>query len=164
MSYATPWANASNTPFRLYKHYIHEGGISTPLIAHWPAGIHSPGRITTQVGHVMDIMVTCVDVAAADYPAMFNGEDIFPPEGQSLRPAFTGEDFAHFPIGWEHHGNRGYREGKWKLVASGEEWELYDMEADRTELTNLAAVHPGITRAMIAKYEQWASRVGVVEW
>jgi arylsulfatase A-like enzyme len=164
MSYSTEWANASNTPFRMYKHYIHEGGISTPLIAHWPAGIKSPNRTTSQIGHIMDIMATCVDISGAEYPATFNGEKIILSEGQSLRPAFNNKVFKHNPIGWEHHGNRGFRDGRWKLVAKSKEWELYDIESDRTELRNLASVHPEITREMIGKYNNWAARVGVIEW
>ncbi|KKL98297.1 hypothetical protein LCGC14_1825810, partial [marine sediment metagenome] len=153
-----------NTPFRMYKHYIHEGGISTPLIAHWPSGIKSPNRTTIQVGHIMDIMVTCVDISGAEYPDTFKGEQIILSEGQSLRPAFNNKVFKHNPIGWEHHGNRGFRDGRWKLVAKSKEWELYDIESDRTELRNLASVHPEITREMIGKYNKWAARVGVIDW
>ncbi len=164
MSYAREWANVSNTPFRLYKHYIHEGGISTPLIAHWPAGIASASRISGQLGHIIDIMPTCLDIAGADYPQKYRGEIIQPMEGQSLRPVFNGETFIHHPIGWEHAGNKGYREGKWKLVSSGKDWELYDIEADRTELTDLSQVYPDIKEDLVAKYEQWATRVGVIDW
>ncbi|MFT7159638.1 MAG: arylsulfatase A-like enzyme [Bacteroidia bacterium] len=166
MSYSTEWANASNTPFRLYKHFIHEGGISTPLIAHWPAGIKSPNRMTNQVGHLIDIMATCVDVAGANYPTSYNGYQIKPAEGQSLVPAFNNRVFDHRPIGWEHHGNRGFRDGKWKIVDknANDKWELYDIEADRTELNNLVTKYPGITQEMIEKYTEWASHVGVIRW
>ena len=163
MSYSTEWANASNTPFRYWKTYIHEGGISTPLIAHWPAGIKSPNRNTDQVGHIIDIMATCVDISGTQYPATFKGEQIKPAEGQSLSPVFNNKDFKHNPIGWEHRGNLGFRDGKWKLVAiKNAEWELYDMEADRTELKNLASAFPEITQEMIKKYENWALRMGVI--
>jgi arylsulfatase len=162
MSYSAEWANASNTPFRMYKHYIHEGGISTPLIAHWPAGIKSPDRNTNQIGHLIDIMATCVDISGTQYPATFKGEQIKPAEGQSLRPVFNNKDFKHNPIGWEHHGNRGFRDGKWKLVAKSKEWELYDIESDRTELNNLVSAYPEITQDMIEKYEKWATRIGVI--
>jgi arylsulfatase len=164
MSYSAEWANVSNTPFRYYKHYIHEGGISTPLIAHWPAGIKSENRKSNQVGHLIDIMATCVDVSGAIYPVTYKGEQIKPAEGQSLLPVFNNKDFKHNPIGWEHHGNRGYRDGKWKLVAINKEWELYDIEADRTELINLASVFPEKTREMVEKYEKWAKKVGVIKW
>lgn len=167
MSYSAEWANVSNTPFRLYKHYVHEGGIATPLIAFWPKGIRNPSRISRQLGHVIDIMPTIVDVSGARYPDVYRGETILPMEGQSLGPVFQNQSFVHAPIGWEHEGNRGFREGKWKLVATkGPEaaWELYDMEADRTEMRNLATVHPDITASLVQKYTEWANRVGVVDW
>lgn len=165
MSYSTEWANVSNAPFRLYKSFIHEGGISTPLIAHWPAGIKSPNRISKQVGHLVDLMSTCIDIAGAKYPGTYRGYSIVSAEGQSLSPVFSNKTFKHKPIGWEHFGNRGFRDGKWKLVAKSEkEWELYDMEADRTELNNLADVYPEKTCEMIEKYEKWATRVGVINW
>ena len=136
-SYGLSWANASNTPFRRYKHWVHEGGIATPLIVHWPAGAGSkPGALTNQVGHVIDILPTCLDLAGADYPETFHGHALTPPEGRSLRPLIEGraepEDRTLF---WEHEGNRAVRQGRWKLVAVHDEpWELFDMEADRTEL------------------------------
>jgi arylsulfatase len=164
MSYSREWANASNTPFRLYKQYIHEGGISTPLIAYWPAGIKSNSAITNQLGHIIDIMPTCLDVAGAVYPEKYKGEKITPLEGQSLRPAFENKTVEHHPIGWEHEGNKGFRDGKWKLVSCGSGWELYDMESDRTELKNLSTVYPEKKNEMIKKYEDWATRVGVVNW
>jgi arylsulfatase len=120
--------------------------------------------MSNQVGHLIDIMATCVDVSGADYPAVYKGERIKPAEGQSLRPVFNSKSFTHNPIGWEHHGNRGFRHGKWKLVTANDVWELYDMEADRTELNNLASTSPGKTRKMIKKYEKWAERVGVIRW
>lgn len=167
MSYSAEWANVSNTPFRLYKHYIHEGGIATPLIAFWPAGIQQPSRSSNQLGHIIDIMATCVEVANADYPEIYKGEQIMPMEGQSLVPVFHNQTFVHTPIGWEHEGNRGFRDGKWKLVERrnpGVDWELYDMDKDRTEQYNLAAEYPQITQSMIRNYEEWANRVGVVRW
>ncbi|MBD3631052.1 arylsulfatase [Cyclobacterium sp.] len=167
MSYSSEWANASNTPFRLYKHYIHEGGISTPLIAYWPEGIQQASRISGQLGHITDIMPTIVEVAGASYPEEYKGEKIKPMEGQSLVPVFRNQTFDHHAIGWEHEGNRGFRDGKWKLVATnrpGAEWELYNIEADRTELQDLAKVQPKITAAMVRKYTEWANRVGVVDW
>src|SRR5262249_13553304 len=142
-SYGLPWANASNTPFRLYKHWVHEGGIATPLIAHWPAVITKPA-ITHQPGHVIDLMATCLDVAGAEYPKRFKDHDITPLEGKSLRPMFEGKTRpGHEAIFWEHEGNRAVRAGKWKLVEKHPgEWELYDLEKDRTELTNLAVKQP----------------------
>jgi arylsulfatase len=164
-SYGLPWANASNTPFRLYKHWVHEGGIATPLIACWPATIRKPG-ITHQVGHVIDIMATCLDVAGIDYPETFKGRTLVPLEGKSLAPIIHGKDrVGHEALFWEHEGNRAVRQGKWKLVArEGCAWELYDLEADRTELHDLAAEHPDRAKEMARLYEQWAKKVGVVPW
>jgi arylsulfatase len=163
MSYGLPWANASNTPFRLYKHWVHEGGIATPLVAHWPARIKQGGAITPQVGHLVDLMATCCDVAGAEYPKTREGRDITPLEGRSLAPVFDGRQREpHHAIFWEHEGNRAVRQGKWKLVSrSPGAWELYDMEADRTELTDLAAREPDRMRDMVAAYDAWAAKVGV---
>jgi arylsulfatase len=168
LSYGLPWANASNTPFREYKHWVHEGGISTPLIAHWPKGIASSrrGRLVHSPGHLIDLMATCVDLAGAPFPREHGGRPTTPPEGVSLRPAFAGKPLprAH-PIFWEHEGNRAVREGQWKLVAKHDKpWELYDMEADRTELHDLAARHPEKVQALAAKWDAWAQRSNVRPW
>lgn len=165
MSYATPWANASNTPFRLYKHWVHEGGISSPLIAHWPAGISQQGEWTDEPSHLIDIMATCLDVAGADYPSHAT-----PLEGRPLTPLFAGGDRdSHDAIYWEHEGNRAVRQGKWKLVSrrhAPEEgrWELYDLEADRTEMHDLAADMPERVDELATLWQAWADKVGVVEW
>ncbi len=164
-SYGLPWANASNTPFRLYKHWVHEGGIATPLIAHWPAVIRKPA-ITHAPGHVIDIMATCLDIAGAEYPRQHAGQDILPLEGKSLRPILEGTGRAgHAAIYWEHEGNRAVRQGKWKLVSRFPKgWELYDLEADRTELHDLAGDHPEKVKELAALYDAWARRCGVVPW
>ena len=120
VAYGRGWANVSNTPFREYKHWVHEGGISTPLVAHWPAGIRPEvrDRIVRDPGHVIDLMATCLDLAGATYPAEKDGHAILPPEGISLRPAFEGRPLRRpQPLCWEHEGNRAIRDGKWKLVA-----------------------------------------------
>ncbi len=165
-SYGPEWAHASNTPFRLYKHWEHEGGISTPLIAHWPAGISKPGRVDHQHGHLIDIMATAVDIAGAQYPKTSRGEAITPMEGKSLQPILAGKRRdEHRAVFWEHEGHRAVRMGKFKLVAEYKKpWELYDMEADRTELHNLAATMPDRVTAMAAQWDAWASRVGVVDF
>jgi arylsulfatase A-like enzyme len=165
-SYGIPWANASNTPFRRYKHFAHEGGIATPLIAHWPAVISKGGSWTRQVGHVMDVMATCLDVAGIEYPKTYRGQEITPLEGKSLAPIFrTGEREGHDAIFWEHEGNSAVRQGKWKLVSQYPDyWELHDMEADRTELHDLAAQDPERIKQMAALYGEWAKRVGVRQW
>ncbi|MHB1036108.1 MAG: arylsulfatase [Pirellulales bacterium] len=166
MSYGLPWANASNTPFRLYKHWVHEGGISTPLIAYWPAVIRQRGALTHQPGHLIDIMATCADVAGAKYPEQVEGRQITPMEGQSLLPIFRGETRPdHASLFWEHEGNRAVREGKWKLVSRYPgKWELYDLDADRTEMHDLAAAQPDKVAEMAAHYKSWAGRVGAVPW
>jgi arylsulfatase A-like enzyme len=163
-SYGVPWANVSDTPFRLYKHFVHEGGIATPLLAYWPAVIRRPGSVTRQLGHVTDVMATCVDVAGAHHPATYLGRSILPLEGESLLPIFAGRQRRErSPVFWEHEGNRALRSGRWKLVSrypGG--WELYDMENDRTELHNLAAEHPDQVKELAGLYDRWAQRCGVL--
>ena len=169
-SYGPPWANASNTPFRYYKHWTHEGGISSPLVAHWPAGVSAPGTWTDETGHLIDIMATCVDLSGASYPTEYNGQPIQPYEGRSLAPILRGEAPAtREAVYWEHEGNRAVRQGKWKLVSKWSQpedgrWELYDLEADRTEMNDLAASMPDKVAAMGAMWQTWADRIGVVEW
>jgi arylsulfatase len=160
-SYGRPWANASNTPFRLYKHWVHEGGISTPLIARWPAVIKRHGTLTPQPGHVIDLMATCLDVAGAQYPG-----NVTPLEGKSLVPVFQGKRRKpHDAIFWEHEGNRAVRQGKWKLVSRHPDaWELYDLEADRTEMNDLSKRHPGKVNDLRARYDAWAARCSVQPW
>ena len=166
LSYGLPWANASNTPFRLYKHWVHEGGIATSFIAQWPARIRSAGSITHEVGHVTDIMATCLDVAGAAYPRAHGGRDIAPLEGSSLRPIFEGGKLPNRrPVFWEHEGNRAVRLGKWKLVSKHPgKWELYDMAADRTELHDCALTHAPKARELKALYDEWAARANVEAW
>ena len=180
-SYGVPWANASNTPFRLYKHWVHEGGISSPLVVHWPQGVTVPGTWTDQPGHLIDIMATCLDVAGAEYPKTYEGHEITPLEGESLRPIFSGQDRNGHSDGifWEHEGNRAVRVGKWKLVSKwtaasiggrpraepiDNQWELYDIDADRTEMHNLAAEMPEKVEELAQMWQAWADRAGVVEW
>jgi len=164
IAYGINWANVSNTPFRMYKHFVHEGGISTPLIAHWPRGIPRHGELEHQPGHLIDIMATCVDVARADYPRTFRGEAIQPMEGRSLVPAFTHQKIQRDALYWEHEGNRAVRVGKWKLVAKGLQgkWELYDMDSDRTEMHDLALAQPDRVQQLSAKWQAWAERANVL--
>jgi arylsulfatase A-like enzyme len=165
-SYGLPWANASNTPFRLYKHWVHEGGIATPLIAHWPAVIKEGGKLTPQPGHLIDLMATCVDVSGGAYPASFRGKDITPLEGKPLTPIFRGQTRpGHDAIYWEHEGNRAVRSGNWKLVARhNEPWQLFDLDADRTEMNDLAGKQPDKVRELTEKYHAWAQRSNVLPW
>jgi arylsulfatase len=162
------WATLANTPFRRYKHFTHEGGISTPFIVHWPAGIPSErnGKLEHQPAHLIDVMATVVEATGATYPAEFNGNTIQPMEGVSLLPAFAGEPLQRKgPIFFEHEGNRAVRAGKWKLVLKHRgPWELYDMEADRTERHNLVDEEQKIAQDLIAKWEAWAKRADVGPW
>jgi arylsulfatase len=162
-SYGPAWANLSNAPFRLYKHWIHEGGIATPLIAHWPAGIHDQGGIRHTPGYLPDIMATLLDVTGTRYAGERNGQPVPALEGASLRPAFEADGLPERPMFWEHEGNAAVRVGRWKLVRKfPDPWELYDLETDRTELNDLSAKHPGRVQEMLALYQAWATRCGVI--
>jgi arylsulfatase len=165
VAYGRAWANVSNTPFREYKHWVHEGGISTPLIAHWPRGIAAAGELRKQPGHLIDIAATCVELAGADYPKQVGGVAITPPEGKSLVGAFAGKPIERDAIFWEHEGNRAVHDGDWKLVGKhAGPWELYDLSKDRIEANDLAAAEPDRVKAMAAKYDAWAKRVNVAPW
>ncbi len=160
-----PWANVSNTPFRLYKHWVHEGGIATPLIAHWPAGISDSGALRHQPGQLPDIMATCLDVAGAVYPEQYAGHEVQPLEGFSLRPIFADRASDREVLYWEHEGNKAVRRGKWKLVCRHPGgWELYDIEADRTETADLAGENPDVVAELAGLYDAWADRAGVMSW
>jgi arylsulfatase len=161
-SYGTAWANLSNTPFRFYKHWIHEGGIATPLIVHWPGGIEAVGELRKSPGQLPDIMATVLELTASDYPTQYNGHDILPMEGSSLVGVFEQDGRERGPLFWEHEGNAAIRKGKWKLVRNYPgPWELYDMENDRTEMFDLADRFPERVRNMSADYAEWAARCGV---
>ncbi len=165
VAYGQNWANVSNTPFREYKHWVHEGGISTPLIAHWPAVVKTRGELRHQPGHLIDVAATCVAVSGASYPQERDGERIKPLQGKSLTTAFENRPIEREAIYWEHEGNRAVRMGKWKLVSKHKKpWELYDLEADRPETRNLAAAFPDHVKEMTAVYERWAQRSNVEPW
>jgi arylsulfatase len=165
MSYDLPWANASNAPFRLYKHWVHEGGIATPLVVQWPAVMQAP-RIIHGAAHVIDLMATCLDVAGVAYPTSYEGRGITPLEGESLAPALREAGWQRDrPLFWEHEGNRAVRDGRWKLVNKYPgAWELYDMVEDRTELNDLSEVSGPRVKRMTHEYEGWAVRCGVRDW
>lgn len=157
------WANMENTPFRLYKHFNHEGGISAPLIVHWPEGITAKGELRSQPGHLVDIMPTCVAVSGAKYPSEFHGQAIVPMEGKSLLPAFENRPLERDALYWEHEGNAAIRVGDWKLVRYHRDgaWELYNLKTDRTELHDLATQEPERAKNLAAKWEAWAERAHV---
>jgi arylsulfatase A-like enzyme len=160
-----PWANVANTPFRLYKHYTQEGGISTPFIAAWPKHIEHGARPNNSVGHETDLMPTFLEFAGAHYPASNAAGPIPAMVGESLVPLFEGEPRTRGPIFWEHEGNKAVRDGKWKLVSRAPQgWELYDMEADRTEVHDLAHAEHERVKAMSTMYDNWAAKVGVQSW
>lgn len=166
IGYGPCWANASNTPFRRYKRMTHEGGTATPLIAYWPAGITQGGRITPEVGHVIDLLPTCLDAAGVPYPSTHAGESIRPADGLSFLPVLEGRQRqGHEYLFWEHEGNRAVRHGRWKLVSNHPgPWELYDIEADRTELNDLSSKMPEKVKELSDRFEDWAKRNNVVPW
>ncbi len=167
-SYGPSWGNLSNTPFRRYKKANHEGGIATPLIAHWPNGIdRNGGALDHQPAHLIDIMATCVDLSGATYPKRRADSPIRPMEGVSLTPAFRGNSLKRRDgLFFEHNGNRAVRSGQWKLVAYGRNgvWQLYNMRVDRTETNDLAAEKPELARDLAAEWEAWARRAHVLPW
>ena len=157
------WAYASNTPFRKYKQWVHEGGISTPFIVRWPGKV-KPGTMTSQVGHIIDILPTCAELAGTAYPEKYNGQDILPVEGLSLLPVFEGKKREpHKTLAWEWAGNRAIRERQWKLCwdKRKKQWELYNIETDRTETNDLASYNRRRVQEMTAAWYAWAVRTGV---
>ena len=170
-SYGLAWANASNSPFQMFKHWTHEGGIATPMIVHWPKTIKSEnqGKIWTKPAHVVDIMATCVEIGHANYTSLIQkNKRIQPLEGQSLLSTFQLRDNNRKPIFWEHEANIAMRDGKWKLVAEGLEdtssigkLELYDIDVDRSETIDLSEKYPDKTKKMYEDWLTWANRVKV---
>ncbi|GAB3912654.1 sulfatase [Microlunatus endophyticus] len=160
-SYGKPWANLSNTPFREYKHWVHEGGIATPFIAHWP-----DGRLTAGIDHdphqLPDVLATVLEATGAGYPASFPGRDLLPPEGRSMLGSWRGTPTGDHRLFFEHEGNAAIRDGRWKLVRKfGRDWELYDLDRDRTELHDLSDQQPERVAALVAQWQDWADRCGV---
>ena len=161
--YGINWAQVSNAPFKYFKKYAYEGGISTPLIAHWPAGIKTQNEIRTQPTHVIDIMATCLELAGIPYPDTHQGEKLKKLDGISLLPVFEADKPIHEVLFWEHHDHCAVRKGDWKLVAQPDgNWELYNLKKDRSETSDLAHVHPEKVRDLEALYENWANECGVI--
>ncbi len=162
-SYGLPWANLSNTPFRKFKHWTHEGGIATPFIAHWPAGIEARGKTIHHPAQLTDIMPTILEITGATYPREFHGQMILPVEGTSMVPLFHDEPNGKGMIFLEHEGNAAVLQGKWKLVRDFPgSWELYDMKTDRTELHNVIEQFPDQSSVMQQAYDEWSARCGVI--
>jgi arylsulfatase len=161
-TYDASWAHVGNTPFRLYKQNQHEGGISSPLIVHWPEGLKTQrGDITNQPGHLIDFMATFVDLADATYPKQIADRRIDPLQGKSLLPIFRGETRKPHETLYFHFGSdRALRQGPWKLVSAKlGKWELYNMDADRTELNDLSGQQPERVAAMQAEWFKMAKNV-----
>ncbi len=165
-SYGSGWANLGNTPLKLYKHFCHEGGISSPLIVRWPAAMSRKNEWVQDPTHVMDLMPTILNAAGITPPKERNGEPVIPLEGISLMPTFSGKPLPERIIGFEHQEARGLRKGDWKLawgkrMPEAPQWELYNLTTDRAEQHNLAAEKPELVGKLSADWMAWAKRVGV---
>jgi arylsulfatase len=159
------WANVSDTPFQKFKMSTQEGGISTPLIVHWPAGLKRRGDFEREPGHVVDLMPTSLALADATFPEQHNGKTLKPLAGRSLLPALRGEKIHRDGIFWEHQGNKAVRVGDWKLVKSHKgPWQLFNLASDRTELSDVSKKHPARVRDLTARWNAWAKRSGVLPW
>jgi len=160
-AYREPWANASNTPFRLYKQWQHEGGILTPFIVHWPQGIKAPGRISRSIGHIIDVMPTLIELSAGQHPDAAS----IPLDGISLSGVMSdAEEWLDRELFFEHIGNRALRQGRWKIAwdRRDQKWELYDLEADPVETRDLSEIFPAHRDSLIAHWEERADRLGVI--
>lgn len=161
------WANVANTPFRFWKAKSYEGGINTPFIAYWPNGINNnKGMVTSQQGHIVDLMATCIDLAKATYPKQHHDKSIIPLEGKSLVPIFKGKKRkGHDYLAFEHFNEKALISNDgWKIVQPGNKaaWELYNLNTDRTEMNNVATEHPERLQKMQKQYEKWARRCMVL--
>ena len=165
MSYDLPWANASNSPFRLYKHWVHEGGISSPCVVHYPEKISESTVIHSPIQFI-DVLPTFAELAGADYPSEYKDVPIQPCEGESFLPALDGAEWRREnPLIWEHEGNRALRIDEWKLVSKHPgAWELYNMIDDRTELHDRSAREARRVQAMSAQFDTWAERCELRAW
>jgi arylsulfatase A-like enzyme len=175
VTYGIEWANVSNTPFKMYKHWTHEGGIASPLIVYWPKGITQKGAIRNTDAHLIDIMATCVDIAGIPYPTNYNGNAIQPMEGKSLVGAFNNKPIERDFIFWEHEGNRALKFGNWKIVSKTEKnkvftekdqnaWELYDVQTDPSETKDLAIQYPQKVKELALVWEKEAIRTKALPW
>lgn len=156
------WANVANTPFRYYKNYSYEGGTATPFIVHWPKMITEGGQINHTLTHFIDLMPTLVDITGAEYPEVYKEEQVYPLEGVSLLPLFTGGSIEREePLYFDWSQGSAIRTDNWKLVRWGSGWELYDMRTDRTETTDVAGKYPGVAEQLEGQWQDWARRVGI---
>ena len=164
LSIGPGWSSLANTPFRRHKTWVHEGGISTPLIVHWPKGFAARGELRHTPGHVIDLVPTILDAVGGKRPMQWQGRPVPPPPGKSLVPLFTRDGtVAHDSLWWLHEGNRALRTGNWKIVAAGKDgpWELYDLRSDRSETRDLATERPDEVRRLAAiwtrQFESYAA-------
>ncbi len=175
-SYGVKWANLSNTPFRNHKTWMHEGGIAAPLIVMGPD--IAKNTISHQALHIIDLMPTVLNLAQVNYPNSYQGRVIKSMAGIDFSSVLTKQkSLPERSIYWEHEGNKAIRKGDWKLVAeypgswagvraypTQGGWELYNMAKDRTELNNLAKIHPEKVTTLANEWQQWADKIGVVPW
>lgn len=166
MAYHRPWAHVSDTPFRKYKTWTHEGGLATPFIARWPGEIQ-PGTISDEVAHVMDLMPTVLDATGTTYPNTFEGRELTDLEGKSLLPIIRGGDRSgHEELNWLHTDNHAIRRGRWKLVSPNgrDSWQLYDLVTDRTETENRVSDRPEVVQKLADRHQAWMERVRALSW
>ena len=171
IKYGGGWAHLSNTPLRLFKHFAHEGGIRTPLIAHWPNGFTGTGGWTEEVGHIIDILPTIAAATGSPYPSTYNNHAVLPVQGISVLPALQGKTLPARNLEVEHETNRMIRQGQWKLVTKdytfsdyssyANQLELYDMSVDPGESNNLTGSCPTLVLQLIDQWNAWANFVGV---
>jgi arylsulfatase A-like enzyme len=171
ISYGVGWANVSSTPYRLYKHFAHQGGTATPFIIHWPNRVQPRTEWYREPAQLIDVMPTLVELTGAIYPKSLDGHDVLLGEGVSLVPAFDGKQLARKdPLFMEHEGNAFIRDGDWKLVGRAvaptkgvqpDKWELYNLKTDGTEMNNLAETEKDRATTMAARWDAWSKRVGV---
>jgi arylsulfatase A-like enzyme len=164
-SYGRAWANLSNTPFRLYKRWAHEGGICAPFIIRWRSGDLAEGRVVDAPFQLTDVLPTLLEATGTSYPEERDGRPVPPVEGRSMLPALRGAEMSESSLYWEHTGNAAVRRGRWKLVREyARSWELYDLASDRSELHDLATEQPELARDLAADWSGWARRVGLIPW
>jgi arylsulfatase len=157
LSLGPGWSSLANTPFRRHKTWVHEGGISTPLIVHWPRGIGAHGGLRHTPGHVIDLVPTILEVAGGTPPATWAGRPVPPAPGRSLVPVFAKDGtVTHDSLWWLHEGNRALRVGDWKIVAAGPDspWELYDLRTDRAESRDRAGELPAKVSEMAGRWSR----------
>ena len=165
-AYGKSWGNVSNTPYRKYKAMTHEGGIITPLIVHWPDGIESRGSITREPVHIIDIAPSILSLTRAERPRSFQGQTLIPTRGTDIMPLTRGQtQDPNKVMFFEHKGFQAARIGDWKIVRPHkQEWELYNLSVDPTELENLIHEHPEKAETLTARFNQWAKECGVRPW